>query len=166
MLVLLVNYVNYFQKDSSTTIKKIHFTKARILKEHKLFEYYAKEQRVSDVNSSYQYKKLMYDGKLLNYSQAMGAFQKRISKALKNTCTSKNIQWSHTSKTDRWYERLAINAKFECRPSHFMTFIKTLRDDNQIVNIETFKAYRDRRRAIVIFNLTLVAYRLKEDDAK
>lgn len=160
-LVLLINYVNYFKIDTHKVIKKIDFVENRILKEEALAKQYA--QKIKDTNSSDEYKTYMYDAKQTNYSQAMGKFQKHITAALKGQCTSKNIQWSHSAKTDLWYERLAISTKLECRPSDFLIFIKKLRDTDKLITIERFKAYRDRRRAIVHFDLNLVAYRLKEE---
>jgi len=162
-LVLLINYVNYFKIDTHKIIKKIDFVEYRILKEEALTKQFAKKREIKDTNSFDEYKTYMYDAKQTNYSQAMGKFQKHITAALKGQCSSKNMQWSHSAKTDLWYERLAISTKLECRPSEFLNFVKKLRDTDKLITIERFKAYRDRKRAVVHFDLNLIAYRLKEE---
>lgn len=164
VLVAFVNYVNYFQEDNAKLLKKIEHVQHRAEKEAAIKKHY--ESVNTDLNSSINYEKLMYKGKNLNYSQAMGSFQKEITAALKEECSSQNIQWSHNAKTEQWYERLAMSVKFECRPSHFVRFINTLRENHKLVNVERFKAYRHRKKRTVVFDINLVAYRMKANDAK
>ena len=87
--VVFVNYLNYFMPDREKLFKRRELLEYKIKKEKHL----GGAKPTAD-KLQLPTKELFYDGKRFNYSQAMGDFQERITKAAKDLCTIKRLKWA------------------------------------------------------------------------
>lgn len=156
--VVYVNYTNYFLPNRSKLHMQIEVLNHMIARERKL-----NSEKLNTKKLQLPYDKLFYDGKKLNYSQAMGDFQEKISDAAKNSCTVKRIKWAQVPLSTKWYDVLKMNLTLGCTPKNMFIFIDKLRKNDKIYNIHDLTVYKVPNKAELLLNMHLISYRIHHE---
>lgn len=187
VLLVLVNYENYFKSDQKKLSQKITMLQQRIAHEEYLKEVYSNKTIYKELQKSSPYHELIFDGNKLSYSQAMGALQNLITQASKDTCKISSLKWSQSEKSELWYDTLRMHFRAECSPKDFITYTNRLRDSHKLIKIENFLAVKKTSANLsrlerakirlglkplskkdtvskIMFNITYLAFREKKHD--
>ncbi len=158
VFVILINYQNYFQKDTAKQLRDISAIQKRITAEEKMLQ---EEVLVSDANISRYF--LPED---VPQSIAMAKLQKKIKMlAVRYELKVKSLDWGEVlAPDDTWYKVLPINLNLEGYPEDFRQFMNALHEDEKLYYIDALMITRDRRRAILRFKLRIKGYQLKGSD--
>lgn len=158
VFVVFVNYLNYFMPDREKLHQRTELLRYKIEKEKHL-----DTQKPNDAKLQLPIKELFYDGKRLNYSQAMGDFQERITKAAKGMCRIIRTKWAQVPSSTKWYDTLKIDTVVECTPKNMFLFINKLREDSKIYNIKNIMVVKSRREPKLQLHMQLVTYRMHDE---
>ena len=176
-LIVFVNYENYFKEDEVKLSNKKNMLERRILQEKHIEEKYLNKGLSKELKEFSPYNGLMYDGKKFTYSQAMGELQNLINSSAKERCEIKSLNWSQSSKSELWYDKLRMNLKMECKPKEFVLFTNALRSSGTLVKMESFiavkknksnkKIFKDGRfkkdkTKVISYNIVYLAFRVKK----
>lgn len=155
ILVVFVNYENYFKPNIQKMYSKINLLENRIFQEKILYKNISQE----DLNISVNYKNMMYNGQKYTYSQAMGKFQEDITKATKGFCKVEKILWAQVSTTETWYEKLRINLFLNCSPDALHQTANNLKSQGKLYYSENFLALKLQKKNTLKVKVQLVAFR-------
>jgi len=158
IIVVYVNYTNYFHPNIQKLKNEITVLSARIHQESELSK--IKKENFSK-NLQIHYDSLLFSGKQYSYSQAMGLMQNAINQNAKGNCTVKNITWAQSTETKDWYDRLRMNTSLACNAEDFSYFLNKLKNSKKLYQIENIKMSKDRNRQILNIYMQIVAYRIK-----
>jgi len=163
LLIVYVNYVMHFKKDVSRVESTIASIEQRIIKEEILFK---EKDQYKDLNSTKDYSYLFYEGKLLSYSSAMGAFQQDIQSFGKEAnCTLSNSQWQDMPVSkERWYDVLSLRLSLECTPQAFVNFQNYARKKLKFFIFTQINLSKDRRKNFLRISTTVSAYRSHKNE--
>lgn len=157
LFVILVNYINYFQKDRYKLSQQINLIKNKIEKEKRLNK--------TDIDiSSLNIKKFEYFfDKNKTYSQSMGDMQEMINNAAKGTCKAVYVKWSQIPTSYKWYQHLKFDISLRCKPSEIFHFVNKLKKEKKLIlfkDIHIIKAYK---KELVNFDAKLVGFKVKNE---
>ena len=157
-VVIFVNYINYMMPDRAKLHKKVELLSYKIDKENRL------GSAKPDIKQlQLPFKRLFYDAKKFNYSQAMGDFQEQITKAAKDNCTIKHLKWAQIPLNKKWYDVLKIDTTLECTPKNVFLFINKLRKNNKVYNIHNFSIYKTASKTELMLRMQLISYRIHDE---
>ena len=157
-VVIFVNYINYMMPNRDRLHKKIELLTYKIDKENRLGNATPNMKQLQ-----LPFKALFYDGKKINYSQAMGDFQEAITKATKGNCEIKHLKWAQVPLSRKWYDVLKIDTALECTPRNLFIFINKLRKNSKIYNIVNFTIHKMRNRPVLQLHMQLMSYRIHHE---
>ena len=140
--------------DSTKLNRKILTLRTNIDREVKI-----QKSHITKKDLLLDYSKLTFDGKKQSYSKAMGAMQNELTKAAKGLCTLNRIKWAQVPTTNNWYDKLRMNVSASCSPNALIKLTNRLKENSTIYNIESFRATKDRRKALLNINIQIVAFR-------
>ncbi len=156
--VVFVNYLNYVMPNRNNLHDTIQLLSYKINKEKRLGNV-----KLNAKQLQLPFKMLFYNGKKVNYSQAMGKFQEAITKAAKGNCTIRRLQWAQVPLSTKWYDVLKINTVLECKPRNMFVFINNLRKNDKIYNIKNFSIYNMHTKQMLQLNMQLISYRIHNE---
>ena len=159
-LVMFVNYINYILPDRSKQFAKITLLEKKIKKEMLL-----NEQKIDPDALRIEKDELFFNGKKLNYSQAMGKMQEFINESAKDLCSVKRLKWAQVPISEKWYDILRIDLALRCSAKDLFVFVNRLRSSQKLFTVENFRIMKSRRNESLQIALQLSAYR-KKDEAK
>ena len=106
---------------------------------------------------------LFYDGKKVNYSQAMGHFQESITNAAKERCAIKRLKWAQVPLSTQWYDVLKMDTSLECKPKNMFLFINALRHNQKLYNIKNLRIYNNSKKKMLQIHMQLISYRVENE---
>jgi len=152
--VVLVNYINYFLPDRDKLHKQELLLEKKIAKEKLL-----NTKKIDPKELEFPYEGYFYDGKKLNYSQAMGKLQELLNKSAKGLCDVKHLRWAQVPASKEKYQPLKIHLSLGCTPKNGFKFMNKLKDEKKLLKIENIRISKPRREAKVNMVMQIVAYR-------
>ena len=154
VLVICINYTNYFQQDSEKLYRTIENLKMKIAQEKEI-----QKRKIQKEELQVGADKLVFDGTKLSYSEAMGKLQDIITKSTQKSCTLTKIQWAQTPSTNLWYDRLRMNVSLQCTPKDLFSFINRLKENNKLFVINNLRVLRMRNKEKLYVKMQVMAYR-------
>ncbi len=149
---LLVNFINYVDRDESKYIKKIELLTKRVAKEKALL---GKRVKILDINSS---NNLFFDTKKDN-NILLGEFQKMVKKiAKKSDFKITNISWGTPTLNEKlniFILPLKIDAM--STPHSFAKFTKSIINIGKIVKLDMLTIRKSRK--LLSYRMYLFAYK-------
>lgn len=162
VLVLYVNYNNYFKEDNHKLSQRIETTKERTQRER---DFSLNSKNDKEDNRSKDYGYLFVKANKESYAQSMGKFEKKIEKISKGFCEIASTRWKEMPlKKESWYDVLGLKISFHCTPQNFMKFQNRLRQEREIFYFNQFNIYKDRRRNYLTIATEVFTYRIKKDE--
>lgn len=157
-VVIYLNYQNYIKPDLVKLNSKIENLETNIARELEVKKKdYKKELLEVD------YDKLFFNAKNHSYSKAMGEMQNYINNAAKGNCDVTSLKWAQVPSTTKWYDKLRINGRFNCKPDDLIAMTNKLKEKGLVFNMENFMAVKDRRKPYLIVSIQFVGYRIKNE---
>jgi len=154
MLVVFINYNNYILPNRDKQYSHLIYLNQKIEKEKKL-----NIQKIDPKKLQLPYDSMFFDGKKLNYSQAMGKLQNLINKNAKGLCKIIHLKWAQAPLSKDIYIPLRINASFECHPKMFYKFLNKLRTKPYLIITKNTKIFKLKRKNTLNINVQFIAYR-------
>lgn len=161
IMILWVNYTNYFQVDEKKLQTKINILEAKTLKEEKLTELYFDKESLKKLKEKSTYKQMFMDEKL-NYSKAMGILQDTINNSAKNQCKVEYLKWGSKVPSNEWYETLKMDVRMLCRPKSFVVFKNKIVKTKKLYKFENFKIIRIDKKKKLLISYQFIAYKLRK----
>jgi hypothetical protein len=155
-LVLFVNYRNYLMPDRERLGREIALLQAKIEREKKL-----NASRIPPERLRLPWMERFYDGKRLNYSQAMGDLQKAVQSAA-GTCKVVRLTWAQVPAKAERYDRLRMNFALRCPPGEIFAFADRLRARGKLVRLEDLRVVPTRKRHALQIQGQIIAYRIHD----
>lgn len=159
VMVVWINYMNYFQVDEKKLNSKIELLESRIAQEREITELYKDEKLLKKLKEKTYYKEMMLDEQM-NYSKAMGLLQDTINKSAKGNCTVLDLKWGSKIPSDTWYSPLKISARMECSPEGFVAFKNRLVKTKKIYKFENLKISKQNKHQKLYISFQFIAYKL------
>jgi hypothetical protein len=160
-IVLFINYRNYLMPDRDRLAGEAELLKAKIERERTLN---SSSVGATDRQLKVPWQELFYDGKKLNYSQAMGQLQKRIQAAAKGVCKVVSLTWAQVPGKAAEYDRLKMNLALECSPPDFFTFVNRLRGGGKgkLILLRNLRIAPLAREKSLRVNTQIIAFRIHD----
>lgn len=157
-LMLYVNYQNYMKGDVVKLHREIATLQTNIEREKNIAEgNYTKEAL------KLSYDELLFDGKLFNYSTAMGKMQEIIHEAAKENCDIKYIKWAQASLTKTWYDKLRMDLSLDCEPQKFFVFVDELQKHKILYIAENSTILRYNNQSKLNIRMQFITFRKKDE---
>ena len=156
-LVLFVNYHNYIMPNRDKLHQKIVLLTDKIAKERRLEQAKPTKEELKLPSQT-----LFYNGKTLNYSQAMGALQEEVKKAVEGQCETKHLKWAQVPVSKAWYDRLTMDVVLECTPTNLFRVINRLRETGKLYKIENLTLYKMRKKPLLQLQMQFIGYRIHD----
>jgi len=136
---LLINFINYIDKDETKTLKKIEALKKRLAKEQQLL---SNQKRLKPINNI----PLFFDAKA-NNNALLGVFQKEV-KAIAQKAEFKitNITWGEAIlNTPLNLVTIPLRVSAKSTPRNFAKFLQALREMERIVKMDMIRISKSRK---------------------
>jgi hypothetical protein len=154
VLTVLVNFVNYIDKDESKTIQKIDVLKKRLADEKLLLQSKTTQGVIDN-------RKFFFDSKEDN-NRLLGAFQNEINAmALKSGFKITNTTWGEPT-TNETLKLTTIPLKLNATstPHYFAQFLKAIQSMDKIVKVDTLtmsKSHNEMSYQLYLYGYKRVA---------
>jgi Tfp pilus assembly protein PilO len=156
-LVLFVNYQNYWAPNREKLSREIGLLKAKIEREEKL-----NATKIDPKKLELPWKRLFFDGKKLNYSQAMGALQKMLQSSA-GSCEVVRLTWAQVPAKAERYDRLQMSLALRCPPRELFAFVNRLRTKGKLIRLQDLRLMPTRDRKRLQLNARIIAYRMHDE---
>jgi len=153
LLVILVNYINFFQKDSGKLSRQIELLNIRINKEKSLNKLDINTSSL-DVNIDYFFEANK------TYSQSMGDMQEIINNSAKNICEVVYTKWSKTTITQQWYQYLKFDIALLCKPDQMFKFINNIKKEEKLILFKDIRISKKYKKDLLQFKAKLIGFKV------
>lgn len=157
LLVALVNYINYFQKDRDKLFQQINLIENKIKRENRLNQ--------KDINLSVlsvdRFKYFFDSNK--TYSQSMGDMQEMISKASNGICEVSYIKWSQVPTSAKWYQYLKFDISLICQPRDIINFANNIKKENKLMIFKDITIRKTYKKESLTFNAKIIGFKVKNE---
>ena len=151
--VIIINYNNYWSPDRKKLWREIELIQSKIEREKIL-----NNEKNSSLKFDVQWNRFFFDGKSLNYSQAMGSLQKEVQSAA-NKCELVALTWAQVPSNEQDYDRLRMNMVLRCPPNEFFPFFNRIRKSGKLVLFKNFRVTPSRDNKKLHINAQIIAFR-------
>jgi len=155
--VVLVNYINYIEKDREKLNWQINLIQSKIEKEKRL-----NNMEVNLTSLKLNVIDYFFDSNI-TYSQSMGKVQEIINTSAKGLCEVEYIKWAQSPISKSWYQNLKFNISLQCTPKNIILFVNKVREKKKLIIFRDVTLLKIYKKDFLKFNAKLIAFKVKNE---